>query len=133
MARAASEATKRYAGRFASGMVIYVITILASVWLLSNYATDGALKYALAVAPALPILYVLYAMGRFLVEEPDEFGRATLAQAMLWGLELILALTTVWGFLEENAGAPHFPLYMVFPVFCGGMGVSHLIVRLRYQ
>ena len=128
-----SEAGKRYAGRFASGMVSYVVLLIAVLWWMNAAAPQGWLRYVVAVVPTLPILGVLAAMGIYLKEEPDEFGRAVLVQAMLWGLGFILAFTTVWGFLEELAGAPHFPLYGVFPIFCGGMGISQLIVRLRYR
>lgn len=133
MTQQASEASKRYVARFATAMVFYAIVIIGAVWWLNEAPPQGWLRYVVAVAPALPILGVLAAMGLYLNEEPDEFGRAVLVQAMLWGLALILAFTTVWGFLEELAGAPRFALYGVFPVFCGGMGVSQLFVRRRYQ
>ncbi len=123
----------RYAGRFWTGMLCYVVILFAAVWLLRHAPPEGWLRYPIALAPAIPILGVLVAMGRYLVEEPDEFGRAVLVQSMLWGLGLVLAFTTAWGFLEGLADAPHFPLYMVFPVFCGGMGVAQLFVRRRYQ
>jgi hypothetical protein len=128
-----TEAGKRYAGRFAIGMIAYVAVLFGAVWWLNEAPQEGWLRYAVALAPALPILGVLAAMGLYLNEEPDEFGRATLAQAMLWGLALVLAFTTVWGFLEELAAAPRFPLYLVFPLFCAGMGVARHFVRRRYR
>ncbi len=128
-----SEASKRYTARFATAMMLYVIVILAAVWWLNTAPPEGWLRYVVAVTPALPILGVLAAMGLYLVEETDEFGRTVLVQAMLWGLALVLAFTTIWGFLEELAAAPRFALYGEFPVFCGGMGVSQLFVRRAYQ
>jgi predicted benzoate:H+ symporter BenE len=133
MTQQAKTANQRYVARFWTGIFWYVVILFGAVWWLNEAPPEGWLRYVVAVAPALPILAVLTAMGRYLHEEPDEFGRVVLVQAMLWGLALILAFTTVWGFLEELADAPRFALYGVFPVFCGGMGVSQLFVRRRYK
>lgn len=34
---------------------------------------------------------------------------------------------------RQLAGIPHLPLYAVFPIFCGVMGLSQVLIRLRYQ
>ena len=127
-------ASARYRRRFTFSMIAYATLLIASVWVLKNTPpAPGLWRYVLALAPALPLLATIWAMGAYLVEETDEFRRAILAQAMLWGLGVTLAFTTVWGFLEENADVPHFPLYLVFPVFCAGMGLAQIFVRRSYQ
>lgn len=134
MALRDSEAGKRYLRRFTLSMIGYAAALIGCVWILRHTPpAPGLLRYLLALGPALPLLATLWAMGAYLAEETDEFKRATLAQAMLWGLGLTLAFTTVWGFLEEFAGVARFPLYLVFPVFCAGMGVAQPLVRWRYQ
>lgn len=130
----ARTASNRYARRFTVSMLAYAALLIGSVWVLRNTPpAPGAWRYLFAVAPALPLLATIWAMGAYLVEEADEFKRAILAQAMLWGIGITLSFTTVWGFLEENAGVPHFPLYLAFPVFCAGMGVAQVFVRRAYQ
>jgi len=76
---------------------------------------------------------VIAAIGAYLVEEADEFRRATYVQSMLWALGLVLALTTVWGFLELLAGAPHLELWWIFPIYSVAQDVAHHLVRRRYR
>jgi hypothetical protein len=64
--------------------------------------------------------------------EPDEFQRAVWAEAFSWGTATTMVATTVWGFLEM-AGAPHVPLYWVFPLFTASTLVAIFAVRQRYQ
>lgn len=134
MAKQISVANRRYAKRLTVSMIVYAALLIGSVWVLRNTPpAPGALRYALALAPSLPLLATLWAMGAYLAEETDEFKRAILARSMLWGLGITLAFTTIWGFLEEFAEVAHFPLYLVFPVFCAGMGVAQRFVRRSYQ
>ena len=134
MGERTSPAVSRYRKRFTATMILYALLLMGSVWILKNAPpAEGPLRYILALAPSLPLLGTIWAMGAYLYEEPDEFKRAILAQSMLWGLGLTLAFTTTWGFLEEFAGVARFPLYLVFPVFCGAMGVSSFFARRRYQ
>jgi uncharacterized membrane protein len=128
-----SPAMKRYHARFWPTMIAYVVLLFAAVWLFKHHPPAGVAKYLLAVAPALPILAVIVILGRYLVEEQDEFRRSMVVQSMLWGLAFVLAVTTVWGFLESMAGAAHIPLYWVFPIYCAGMGIAQPFLYWRYR
>ncbi|MBC7668594.1 MAG: hypothetical protein H7236_09125 [Gemmatimonadaceae bacterium] len=128
-----SLAAKRYIARFAPAMTAYVGVLFASIWWIRHHDPHGVLLWLLAIAPALPVIAVIAIMGLYLIEEQDEFVRSTLVQAMLWGLGVTLAGCTAWGFLENVELVPHLPLYLVFPVFCGAMGVAQPFVRRRYQ
>src|SRR5580692_5581631 len=66
----------------------------------------GVVAYLVAVLPALPILGILIALGVYLSEEKDEFQRNLHVQYLLWGIGGTLAVTTVWGYLEDFAHAP---------------------------
>ncbi|MBI1252394.1 MAG: hypothetical protein GC189_13100 [Alphaproteobacteria bacterium] len=132
--RTANPARRRYNVRFVAAMTAYAAITFGAVWTLRQAPPEAdVLRFALAVAPAIPLLGVIWAVGAYLVEETDEFRRATFAQALLWGLGATLAFTTVWGFLEELGGAPRFPLYLVFCVFAVAMGAAHLVIRWRYR
>jgi xanthosine utilization system XapX-like protein len=126
-------AARRYLARFVPAMLAYVGMLFGSLWVIRNLDPQGPLLWALAIAPALPIIAVIAIMGLYLVEETDEFVRATLAQAMLWGIGITLAGCTAWGFLENADVVPHMPLYLVFPMFCGSFGLAQPFVRQRYQ
>ena len=69
-------------------------------------------------------------MGRYLVEETDEYLRARQVEAVLWASGLTLAATTVWGFLEAAGAAPHAPAYDAFIVFCVCLGLVQGARRL---
>jgi cobalamin synthase len=110
--------------RFTPAMAAYVVLILGvSAWM-KHAPPTGPLLYAAAVLPALPLLAVIWAMGRYLIEETDEYQRAVQVQSVLWGTGATLAVSTVWGFLETYTKVPHLPAWYAFPVFCAAMGVA---------
>lgn len=133
MAQAKSAAARRYLARFLPAMVAYVAILFGSIWALTNLRPDGLLLWLVAVAPALPIIAAIAAMALYMVEETDEFLRAILAQSMLWGIGVTMALCTVWGFLENAGLLPHPPLYLIFPLFCASFGLAQPFVSRRYR
>ena len=50
------------------------------------------------------IVGMLAVMGIYLRDEKDEFLRWMTIQSMLWAMGVVLALTTVVGFLQNFAG-----------------------------
>src|SRR5215469_6724116 len=78
---------------------------------------SGILSYPIAVLPALPIVGALVCTGTYLAEEPDEFQRSLLVQALLGGIGVTLAATTAWGYLEHFVHTPHFDAIWVYPMF----------------
>ena len=133
MGQPVSAAARRYLARFFPAIFAYVGVLFVSIWLIRHHPPQGPLLWLLAVAPAVPILAAIAIMGRYLVEETDEFLRAILAQAMLWGIGVTLAACTVWGFLENADLLPHPPLYLIFPLFCAAMGLAQPLVRRSYR
>lgn len=124
---------KRYRRRLAVAMVAYFVLLVGSLMLLRDGQVTGPLLWAVAAAPALPILGVLVAMGLYLKEEPDEFERMIHVEAMLWGLGAVLGVSTVWGFLANADVVPKPPLFLVFPLYCLAWGFSQPLIRRRYQ
>jgi hypothetical protein len=126
-------ARRRFQLRFFVLMAAYFVLLFAVDFLLKSYSLPAPLKVVAALAPAAPMVGVIVALGVYLTEEADEFRRVQLVQAMLWGIGLTLAVTTVWGFLESFAGAPRLALTAVFPIFCLGMAAAHLLIRRWYR
>ncbi len=123
-------AGRRYLIRFVPAMTAYVVVLLGVVAVLKPpHAPTGPIVYLLAAAPALPVLVVIWAMGRFIVEETDEYLRARQVEAMLWATGLTLGACTVWGFLETYAPVPHVPAYFAFILFCLCLGVVQCVRR----
>ena len=96
-----SVATKRYLIRMIVLMSIYLVTLFAAVWTFKHTQISGIAAYALAIAPALPIIGVFWAVMRFLIEEPDEFIRMLLVRQCLVATGFCLTIMTVWEFLQN--------------------------------
>ena len=67
----------------------------------------GGLTYFVAVLPALPIIGIFAAIGRYLVEEQDEYVRMLMVRQTLWASGIALSLATIWGFLENFGVVGH--------------------------
>ena len=126
-------ATRRYLYRFLATMMFYVVFLVGAVWAFPRYHPTGVLAYLLAILPALPIVGIIVVVGLYLAEEKDEFQRALLVQAMIWGIGATLSLTTAWGFLEVFQLVPHIELYLVFPLFCVLTGFASGMLKARYR
>jgi len=126
-------ATHRYLSRLAPTSVVYVAVLFLTKWLFQHRHPTGPIVYLLAILPALPMVASLAIVGLYVAEESDEFERSILVQSILWGLGGSLAVSTIWGTLEEFAQAPHhasFYAYMFFWIF---MAISGVFIRLRYR
>lgn len=101
MARPLSPAARRYTWRLAVLMAIYLVTLFAAVTLFRNGSVEGALAWLLAIAPALPIIGVFWAVMRFILEERDEFIRMLIVRQCLVATGFCLTVMTVWEFLQN--------------------------------
>lgn len=128
-----SLAGRRYLKRFIPTMVAYIVLVFGASFVFDQLDLAGPVAWALAIAPAIPILGVIAVMGLYLKEETDEFQRNILVESMLWGFGLTMAVTSVWGFAEIYVHALPLPAFWVFPMFCMGMGLSQFFVRARYK
>jgi hypothetical protein len=121
-------AFRRYQFRAAFSMAAYVITLFAVAFIM-RHPPSGPLRYVLAVVPALCIVGVIVALGRYLAEESDEYQRYLVVVRILWGTGGTLVATTVWGFLETYAEVPHLPLYMTSVIWFFCFGLAACITR----
>lgn len=124
-------AQRRYLKRFFPAMLGYVVALFACTLAIRHYQPHGATLVVLAVLPAIPIIAVIAVMGLYLVEEKDEYLRSRLVTAMIGGIGILLAVTTVWGFLEDRGVIVHFPTYLAFPLWCGAFGMVQCGMTLR--
>jgi hypothetical protein len=109
----------------------YVVVLLGAILLHQHYHVAGVALYAIAVLPALPLVGIVWALGRFLIEETDEYQRALAVRKMLVASGFLLVVATIWGFLEEFGLAAHLPAYWCFIVWCIGLGVGAGWNKLR--
>jgi hypothetical protein len=109
----------------------YVVVMLGAILMHDRLHVTGPALYAIAVLPALPLIGVVWALGRFLIEETDEYQRALAVRKMLVASGFLLVVATIWGFLEEFGLVPHLPAYWCFIVWCIGLGVGAGWNKLR--
>ena len=65
-------AWKRYNWRVIWLSLAYAAFLLPAVYGFKHALIPGAWKYVVAVLPALPIVGIFVAIGRYLIEEEDE-------------------------------------------------------------
>lgn len=90
----------------------------------------SATAYAAAIMPALLIIGMFFAIGRYLVEERDEYQRLLMVRQTLVASALALSLATVWGFLESFGLAPHVDAYWLAVVWFAGLGLGASVNKL---
>ena len=109
----------------------YVVALFAAISVFNQLKPTGPLLWLIAVLPALPILYFVWALGQYLVEEKDEYIRMKQVSAALFATGVLLALATVWGFLETFGVVGHVPSWAAVPVWALGLGLGHFYNKAR--
>jgi hypothetical protein len=123
-------AWKRYNVRLIWLSLAYAVFLLAAVYAFKQQLLSGPVAYGAAILPALPIIGIFAAIGRYLVEEQDEYVRMLMVRQTLWASGIALSVATVWGFLEsfELVGHPEF--YWIAVIWFGGFGIGACINRV---
>ncbi|MCW3797878.1 hypothetical protein OMW55_08685 [Sphingomonas sp. BN140010] len=115
MSKYKSPAMRRYLKRLAVLMAAYLLLLIVAVRTFRSGADIGLLAWPLAIAPALPIIGVFWAVMRLLVEEPDEFIRMLFVRQALIATGFCLTVMTVWEFLQN---------FDLVPSGTGGFGAA---------
>jgi len=113
-------AQRRYHLRLGVAMGLYIVLLALEHRLFE--AVSPTTRYLLAALPALPVMATFAIMGRYLVEERDEYIRMQVATQSLWATGITLAAATLWGFLED-AGVPHVPMFYVAVGWYAALGL----------
>lgn len=121
----------RYNRRMLGASMGYVLGLGIAVSLWNNYQLSAPVVFAISLLPTLPTFAMIWAMGRYLVEEQDEYLRYRTVIAALFSLGLVLAIGIFWGFLEMFELVPHVWAWWVLPVWAIGLGLAQLWLRVR--
>ncbi|MEL6541033.1 MAG: hypothetical protein AAFQ34_06490 [Pseudomonadota bacterium] len=119
-----SPALVRYNTRFMLAMAGYVLGMLIAISIHNSGMPAGPLAYTVPLLPTLPALAMIVVMGRYLVEETDEYLRHRASLSAIIGLGVVLVLGTVWGFLETFGLVPHIWAWWVVPAWAIGLGIG---------
>jgi hypothetical protein len=126
-------ANRRYQLRQSLLMVAYFVVLMGATLLHERGLTTGPIGYLIAVAPALPLVGVFVAMGRYVKEETDEVMRNHLLTAYMWSGAATLCEATVWGFLETFGKAPNLWMWVVPLLFFGQLAITGPLAARRYR
>lgn len=128
---AGSLARRRYAMAVLGCSIGYASALIGAVIYFNNHPEARSMTaYVAAIVPALLIIGIFVAIGRYLLEERDEFVRMLMVRQTLIASALALSLATLWGFLESFRLAPHVDAYWFAVVWFGGLGLGACINRL---
>lgn len=130
MSVAQSLAEARYNRRVLALSAAYGVALLLDTYLFRHAPLKGPLAALAALLPALPIIGIFFAIGRYLVEESDEYLRMLMTRQVLWASAFALTLATIQGFLEAYGVAPPLLPYAVVMAWFLGLGVGALVNRL---
>ena len=108
----------------------YALILFGVITFFRNSAPTGVSAYAAAILPALPIIGVFVAMGRYLSAERDEYIRMLTVRQTLWATGFALSVATIWGFLENFDLVGHVDAYYVAVLWFGGLGIGSCMNRL---
>jgi hypothetical protein len=112
-------------------MSLYVAMLVAAVLIVKHTHPHGWVLYAIALAPALPILAMMGALGAYLQEEKDEYLRLLTIRSLLMGTAALLAVLIVNDFLRSISGAAAIPPFTSWVVFFVVFGVAQAVQTRR--
>src|SRR5882757_6808419 len=126
----ATSAWKQYNRRIIWLSMLYAAFLLVAVYAFKHHLLNGPVAYLAAVLPALPIIGIFGAIGRYLLEEQDEYVRMLMVRQTLWASGFALSAATIWGFLESFELVSHIESYWVASLWFGGLGLGAVMNRL---
>jgi hypothetical protein len=123
-------AIRRYNLRVVLFSLAYAAFLLAATYCFKHQLLNGPLAYLAASLPAFAIIGIFVSIGRYLIEEQDEYLRMLMVRQTLWASGFSLSLATLWGFLESFELVKHVEAYNVAILWFGGLGLGALANRL---
>jgi hypothetical protein len=126
-----SPAQRRYNKRVLVFCAAYGFALVGGISYFNNHpGAHGVTAYVAAIVPALAIIGVFFAIGRYLVEESDEYLRMLMVRQTLVATAFALSLATLWGFLNSFDLAPRIDSYYVAVVWFGGLGIGACVNKI---
>jgi hypothetical protein len=124
-----SDAMRQYNRRMIFAAFAYVALLLGGVEIAQHFAPPAAVRVVLAIAAAAPILLMIRAMALLLKEERDEYLRLRMVEQSLIATGIVLAVATLYGFLNVFDLAPRVDAYLAVPLWGIGLGIGRLLQR----
>ena len=113
--------------------IAYIGLVVLISWVVPISHLPNVIRIPAALTPVIPIVLMIWGMGRNLAEQKDEFIRMIQARGMLLATGFILVFATGWGFLQEYVGIGPFPAIILFPIWCAAWAVATAWTAWRYK
>ena len=123
-------AWKRYNWRVIWLSLLYATFLITAVYGFKHKLVTGSFAYVVAILPALPIIGIFAAIGRYLIEEQDEYVRMLMVRQTLWAGGFALSAATIWGFLENFGLVGHVEGYYAVIAWFLGLGLGGMANKL---
>jgi drug/metabolite transporter (DMT)-like permease len=121
---ARNPAQRRYNHRVLGLSLAYAGALIGVSLVFRDSPPSGPVAWALALLPALPLVGIFLAMGRYLVEESDEYLRSVMVRQSLIATGFMLIVTTCWGFLQSFDQVARVDFYWAAILWFGGLGLG---------
>jgi len=105
------------------------VLLFACMAVARSYSPPLAIRVLLALAVAVPVLFMIRAMTLLLKEETDEYLRMRFVNQSLIATGFMLSIATLYGFLNAFDVAPRVDAWAAFPLWAIGLGVGRLFQR----
>ena len=128
-----SPAQRRYNRRVIVLSLFYAAFLFPVVFLFRREPPSGAIAYPLAILPALPIIGIVVAIGRYLVEENDEFQRFLMIRQTLVASGIALSAAMVVGFLESFRLVGPIHSYWFAILWFAGLGIGQCVNKMTVE
>lgn len=117
-------AMRRYNRRVIMLSLVYAGLLFATIYLFRRGVLHGPIAYAAALLPALPLIGIFLVLGRYIVEETDEYLRMLMIRQSLIAGGFMLSVMTAWGFLEGFGLVPHIAAYYAALLWFAGLWIG---------
>jgi len=105
---------------------------LAAIYLLAWGSEDAQLPdaamWSIAIALAASVAGQFVAAYR-LVARQDEYIRGITAKRIIAAAGLTITLAVLWGVAEQFLGVPRAPVWIIYPLFWGAVGMVTPLIR----
>ena len=123
-------AYKAYFRRSILFAVLYIAATAIATFLPIGLELGTPFAVALAILPALVLMFWIWAFGRMLFDLQDEYLRMLEVRKALIATGFALAIAGSWGMVELSTDVPKLPVFYIFPIWCVGLAVGEAYNRI---
>lgn len=126
-----AQVERRHKMELTASLVLYAVVLVGSIELL-KLDPPPALRIALALAPVVPIVLVMWSSFRH-ITRVDELQRRILTESLAIAAGGTAFIGLTYFFLEGDAGFPRLPAWWAWVSVGAIWAIASFILRRRYR